>query len=560
LSSWPVALAWIGLLNLACLPLRDFWFPDEPDMARVTLDMVTRGDYLQPYRMGKVFNDYPPLFYWLASVFGRASAWSELSLRLPTLLSSLGLLAALAAWVKRRLDARAACWSVIVLGTAYTFHWQSINMHLDMLLALCVTGAVLCFESASSAPATRSRVAWYAASALAMGVASLTKGPLGLLLPSAVLGLDAVCAREWRRILPLAICSATGSLLFLAWAMAFSAHSGGEGLIYFLTRQNLDRFRGGRSHEHPFYYYLGTVWMDLAPWSLLLVPAAIDAWRAARRGERSARLLLCWSGFGLAFFSVAASKRSVYLLPILPSTAVLLARYISERIKSHAPLDRWVRAQALTAGGALILVGLVLPAGLGHWLLERESLRSFHIVSIAIVTLTLLACGVALWRVARSSSLVRAWSTVAISTAVAYFAVHAILFPSLDEPLSAKSDARWLAKRMAAQVPLEVGYFGRTEVDVPKETTALEFYGDFAIRSVSGPSAVEAYFDRPSTVLLVQKRDIDKLMGSTQRELRIERELLIGDDEFAAISDASAASVFHQEVSSTWPGVVGSRP
>jgi 4-amino-4-deoxy-L-arabinose transferase-like glycosyltransferase len=546
LFSWPIALAWIAILNLACLPLRDFWYPDEPDMARVTLDMVTRGDYLQPYRMGKLFNDYPPLFYWLASVFGRASAWSELGLRLPTLLSALGLLAALAAWVGRRLDERAACWSVIVLGTAYTFHWQSINMHLDMLLALGVTGAVLCFDHASSTLRMRARVAWYAASALAMGVASLTKGPIGLLLPCAILGLDALCAREWRRLLPLAICSATGSLFFLAWAMAFSAQEGGEGLIYFLKRQNLDRFRGGRSHEQPFYYYFGTLWMDLAPWTLLLIPAARDAWRAAKRGERSARLLLCWFGFGLAFFSAAASKRSVYLLPILPSAAVLVARYISERIERQAPLDRWVRAQAVTVGGALILVGLVLPAGLGLWLSKHESLRSIHIVSIGIVTLTLLACGVALWRVCRSSSLARAWSTVAVLTAVAYLAVHAFLLPTLDDPLSARSDARWLASRIAAQTPFELGYFGRKALDVPNETTALEYYGDFAIRSVSEPSAVEAYLARqPSTVLLVRERDIDKLVGSTRRGLRIERKLLIGDDEFVAITDASNSSVSH---------------
>ena len=543
-TRWPIALAWIAALDLACLPLRDFWYPDEPDLARVALDMVARGDYLQPYRMGQAFNDYPPLFYWLASVFGRVSGWSELGLRLPTLLCALALLASIGSWVKRRFDEHAACWSVLVLGTAYTFHQQSIHLHLDMLLALGVVGAVLAFDAARLARTPRSRALWYAGSALSMGVASLAKGPLGLLLPVAVLGLDLLLAREWRRLFPLAACGAAGSLLFLGWAAAFAEHSGGEGVAYFLTRQNLDRFRGGRSHEHPFYYYLGTLWMDLAPWAVLLLPASIDAWRAARRGERSERLLLCWLGFGLAFFSAAASKRSVYLLPILPAAGALLARYIAIRIQSQSRPDRWVRLQVATAAAAPALIALALPALLATWLLQHEGLRTLHVVTIGFATVTLLACALVQCRAVRCSSLARAWSTVTVSTCIAYFVCHAVLLPSLDEPLSAKSDARWLASRIAGQPTFEVGYFGRKALDVPKETTALEFYGGFTIRSISEIPEIEAYFARqPSTVMLVRRQDIDRLMETTGLALDIERELLVGDDEFAAISAMADAGV-----------------
>ena len=241
-----------------------------------------------------------------------------------------------------------------------------------------------------------------------MGVASLTKGPLGLLLPAMVLGFDALLAREWRRLLPLAICSAGGSLFFFGWALAFSERSGSEGLIYFLTRQNLDRFRGGRSHDQPFYYYLGTLWKDLAPWALLVVPAWLDGWRRARRGDRSARLLLCWFGAGLLFFSAAASKRSVYLLPILPAAGVLLARYIAGQIESANSPGRWARAQLALAAASLTIAGLAM-AGLIQWLVERECLSTLHIATIGITTATLLGCGAALWRLVRSNSLAQAW-------------------------------------------------------------------------------------------------------------------------------------------------------
>lgn len=547
-TRWPIALAWIAALDLLCLPLRDFWYPDEPDLARVSMDMVARGDYLQPFRMGKAFDDYPPLFYWVAGAFGRAGGWSELSLRLPTFLCALALLAAIGAWARKRFDGRVACWCVIVLGTAYTFHWQSIHMHLDMLLALGVACAVLCFDLATTSGTKRSRMLWYAGSALATGVASLTKGPLGLVLPALVLGLDALLAREWRRLLPLAICSAAGSLFFFGWALAFSERSGSQGLIYFLTRQNLDRFRGGRSHDEPFYYYLGTLWMDLAPWALLIVPACIDAWRRARRGDRSARLLLCWFGAGLLFFTAAASKRSVYLLPILPAAGVLLARYIAGQIESAQSPDRWARAQLALAAVSLTGAGLAV-FGLIRWLSQHESLHALHVATIGITAATLLACGAAQWRVVRCNSLGLAWSRMAALTFIAYLATHAVLLPSLDEPLSAKTDARWLATRMAAQPDPGLGYFGRHPLDVPKETTALEFYGGFTIHAVCEVEGIEAYLSRqPASVLLVQQRDLDKLEERTQHELLIERELLIGDDEFVAVSSAGLDELVASEV------------
>jgi hypothetical protein len=117
------------------------------------------------------------------------------------------------------------------------------------------------------------------------------------------------------------------------------------------------------------------------------------------------------------------------------------------------------------------------------------------------------------------------------------------MLPSLDEPLSAKSDARWLAERVAGQPGFEVGYFGRTPLDVPKETTALEFYGRFAIRAVCGLPEIEAYLSRePATVMLVQERDLERLQASTSRDVRIERRLLIGDDGFAAVSSVAPAA------------------
>jgi len=66
---------WLLVAGLSALYLiggvqRDFWYPDEPDMAQITQHMIESGDYLRLQLYGREFADYPPLFFWLTSAAG----------------------------------------------------------------------------------------------------------------------------------------------------------------------------------------------------------------------------------------------------------------------------------------------------------------------------------------------------------------------------------------------------------------------------------------------------------------------------------------------------------
>ncbi|MGY8719179.1 MAG: ArnT family glycosyltransferase, partial [Verrucomicrobiia bacterium] len=67
-----LGLMWllVGALFLTGLGRRDWWYPDEPDVALPAIEMAARGDWVVPTQNGKAWLDYPPLVYWGARVTG----------------------------------------------------------------------------------------------------------------------------------------------------------------------------------------------------------------------------------------------------------------------------------------------------------------------------------------------------------------------------------------------------------------------------------------------------------------------------------------------------------
>src|SRR5437660_960187 len=84
----------------------------------------------------------------------------------------------------------------------------------------------------------------------------------------------------------------------------------------------------------------------LAGWTLALVPL--------RGRPATAALAAAWVATGVVFFSLAAAKRSVYLLPLYPAVALLLGAGVAAPA-ADGRLERLARLGAL----------LLAPAGLG---------------------------------------------------------------------------------------------------------------------------------------------------------------------------------------------------
>jgi 4-amino-4-deoxy-L-arabinose transferase-like glycosyltransferase len=353
----PRATAVLLALVLALLAFRlgavPLLGPDEPRYTRVAVEMHRAGEWVTPTLQGEPWLEKTPLFYWLAgasfSVFGE----TEAAARVPSVLAALLLVGATALVGARFYGQAAGLHAGFVAGTSLLPFAYGRAASMDMLLAATVTLAIGLAGLRVTGIAGRLAIV---AAAAAAGLATLAKGPLGLLLPALALGGYLLATREWRFMREILSPAAIAAFALVAapWYVAILRDQGRHFLDVFILNHNVERFTSTvHNHPGPFWYYLPVLLAGLFPWSGLAVPALV---RLAPRASRVDLLTLLWLGLPLAFFSLAGSKLPGYILPCVPPLAILMGRAADRLIREDgAPEQR-------LSGRIVALIGLLLGA------------------------------------------------------------------------------------------------------------------------------------------------------------------------------------------------------
>jgi hypothetical protein len=246
----------------------------------------------------------------------------------------------------------------------------AVNARSDMAMVFFLTAAGMTFFRFWQEKAAQRRPIYLFY--LSVGLATLAKGPLGLLLPMLLVFGFLSVMREWRFLRQMRLVE--GILIVFLVAASWYILALWQGGWEFFRRQILDenvlRFfdseQGGPSRDHTFYYYLPALGAGMFPWSLFL-PALGHFLYCSRSRLRNPKTLylVVWFLTGLVFFSFASGKRSNYILPLYPAAALLLALWWDELIKgtliSAVLIKRLARVCALVlcAGFAFVMVILI---------------------------------------------------------------------------------------------------------------------------------------------------------------------------------------------------------
>ena len=461
---WIVAAAAVVLFtNLGAAAL---WDEDEPLYASCAREMLQRGDWVVPTFNGEIFPEKPPLMFWLMMSSFQLFGVTEFAARFWS--ATLGVGTALLTYHLGRLLFRAEVgfWAGLIVVTSIVFTISARAATVDSALVFFTTAAVLCLvagglarsraaeQPASCAEATGSErpvlvpdswaafVLFYAC----LGLAVLTKGPIGLLLPVAMIGLfllivsylrqtDVVRpadlgASRARRLTGLIRVFDPRSVLRVAWQMRpltgvlivgavalpwyvlVSLRTDGAWLAEFLGEQNLGRaLRPLQGHGGPFYYYLPAIVIGFFPWSVFLGPSLVESVRCIRQNHAAKTAIIflsCWLLVFVLFWSIPSTKLPHYVLTAYPALALLTAVFVEAWITDPGRFSRcWLRNATITfilvGIGMLValpivariflpgewmlgLVGLVLIAGgaLGFYFFRRN--RPFHTIATCAAT------------------------------------------------------------------------------------------------------------------------------------------------------------------------------
>ena len=337
--AWPA----LGLFVLACF--WGFWWYgpfdlDEGLYAVALMEMQERGDWVMPSYRGEPFWEKPILVFWTAWIADLFGANGVVALRLPSILATLGTLTLVGLFTKRIRAVMILSVSVLSIGVGRMFIP-------DPLLIFGMTAALFSFWKAREDPR------WHLAAGAALAIAVLAKGPV----PLVIFGLLGIYARwriggwpraAWWRIGAIALFLAA----VLPWYIA-AAQRSPEFIQEFIIKQNFGRLtgEGDPMHAGQIWMYIPVVIVGLLPFSLSL----IGTWRN-REGQLEQYL---WAYVWIVFvlFSFSGAKLPHYILPIFPTLAVLIDRYL-ERTKERVRWEYAILMLLLTI--SLFVYGLFL--------------------------------------------------------------------------------------------------------------------------------------------------------------------------------------------------------
>jgi 4-amino-4-deoxy-L-arabinose transferase-like glycosyltransferase len=390
LAGWGV-LALTAILYFTRLGARALW-SSEFRWAEISREMIRTGNYFWPTINGHLYYDKPLGSYWLVL----ASTWitgglNETAARLPCAIAGLLGVGLLILLTRRLYDLRTGVIAGFILATSFSFVFFSRAASADVETITGELAALLLFLRYEDRP-----IGWWVVWLwIIMAVTSLTKGLLGFVLPIMVMGLYATLSDgwalfgekilhgaiadrirwvidrnrwlfNWRSIIAIPIGLAIYIMPF--WiSRAIMGSGAGLDMVY---RENVVRFFEPFDHRGPIYLYLYVIFALMAPWAILIPAALVQAHHERRIEAEPAKsdrftLIFFWSTF--AFFTLSGSRRSYYILPILPPAAMLIARLLTSPSERLSDWGRRLLMLGYSIFVVLVIAGLVLlipPGGI----------------------------------------------------------------------------------------------------------------------------------------------------------------------------------------------------
>lgn len=331
---------WRDVLLLFAVCAIVFWFrlgriglidPDEPFYAQTAREMIAAHDWATPRIFSQPQFEKPILFYVLEAASFRLFGVSEGAARVPAALFATLLVLLTYAFGARALGRRAGGLAALVLATCIATAGTARLVLTDVVFAAFVCGACFALWQASADPDHARK--WIVLGFLSAGLAVLTKGPLGLLIPVLAWLAGGAPARAAFRGRGRAVALGLGlfTLIAVPWFAWMLSRFGATFACSFFVHENLDRLLHA---EHPAnnridYYPLVFV-IGIIPWLPALGVFLARARSAAATPAR--RYLVGWLLAGLVFFTLAQSKLPTYVYLLFVPLALLIGATLDDLV------------------------------------------------------------------------------------------------------------------------------------------------------------------------------------------------------------------------------------
>ena len=433
-----IVIAALILFNhLGGVPLLD---PDEPVYGETAKEMINFNDFLSPRIYGEYWYDKPPMYYWLvAGAFSQLGV-SEFAARLPSAL--LGFACVLYVYLvgSRLFSNKAGLLGALILVTSGEFFYISKAAVTDITLTLFLTMTMLSFLEKR-----------YYLMYICAGLATLTKGPVGIIFPGAVILLYFLAIRDFSHLrkmkIPVGILLTSAVVLPWYWFMV-QAH-GQVFIDTFIGYNNITRFISPEHPEIVWYFFIPVFIGGFFPWSAILIPASWTALTESREDFRKLLFLIIWAAFIFVFFTISRTKLISYILPMFPPMAMVVGWYVDWIGQ------RWGGVRTLSWPIILSVLCGLLCAALFWTIHLIPALLIGVIALVAIFVIMTLGVWYYIWRLEVERAL---WLQVGAMTLVS-LVVMIMIFPQAAPAFSCRGIANEFLAKYDGKSPVYICKF-----------------------------------------------------------------------------------------------------
>ncbi len=516
LARWSLLVLALTGVFFGNLGSASLWDRDEPRNARASQEMLERNDWVVPTFNDQLRAHKPILIYWTQMASYRVFGVNEFAARMPSAMAAILASIALAVLATRLSGcvsginatgfwsaiAFATCTMMVMAGRAATPDSLLVSTS-TMGITFLVIGTIAPIAPYSSGGVASARWLYALAGYLCFGLAVLAKGPVGIVLPLAVVHVWWLVQAYWqsrsteptKSWISISLATAMGCLhpirilhsLFalrtipglclvalasVPWYYAVGFETQGEFLRTFFWEHNVGRAMNAmEGHRGSILYYPIAFLVGTFPWSLWLVPILIWATRASRENVVQRQLVTLgtiWVGVYVVAFSLASTKLPSYITPCYAGAALIIGSFWKQfEATWHMPgiqLRRLANAIAAVCGGAMIVAIVVASRMTSMPLVAFASMGGVALMIAAIGSLYFDRKGQPQW-------IPSCWLVAAVAIQISLFGIGASAASSYRTDLAllkrcnATPGLRWIA--VGTVEPSWVYYLGQSIKEYP---------------------------------------------------------------------------------------------
>jgi 4-amino-4-deoxy-L-arabinose transferase-like glycosyltransferase len=329
-----------AVILFSTLHLGDLSGYDDAAYAHEGRGILSTGDWWGLRLNGYLDFDKPPLFVWLVAVSFKVLGVSDFAAKFPAALFGFGTIL-LVYFIARELSDNYWLPVLSMLVMAGTQYFLKYSMHAMTCVpfAFLFSLAVYCYARALTRPG------WFVPAGLAIGLAELTRSPMGL-LPLGIVLSHLVLTKRTALLNSRSLwCGLLLAILLPAIWLATEYSRYGEAFLRGHLSNLADHAltANGTEESERWGWASGLLTYPLLlakhywPWLPLMLMGLVSQTRKMfKEREVTATLLVCWVAWVIVPFSLANSRVLRYLLPAFPAFSILAALTVSVLASNRA--------------------------------------------------------------------------------------------------------------------------------------------------------------------------------------------------------------------------------